>query len=115
MLKSYSFTKSSRLLKKAEFDFVFKSAKRLAQPAFTVLTRPNQLDRPRLGLIIAKKTAKKAVQRNRVKRITRETFRLNQHELPNVDMVVLSKKGISEIDSSELFKQFEKICAKLKR
>ena len=115
MLKSYSFTKSSRLLKKAEYDFVFKSAKRLAQPAFTVLTRPNQLDHPRLGLIIAKKTAKKAVQRNRVKRITREIFRLNQHELPNVDMVVLSKKGISEIDSADLFKQFEKICTKLKR
>ena len=45
----------------------------------------------RLGLVISKKNAKKAVLRNRFKRIVRESFRANQKSLKNFDFVVLAR------------------------
>lgn len=48
----------------------------------------------RLGLAVTKKTGC-AVQRNRVKRVLREFYRLHQHELPdNVDIVVVPKRHL---------------------
>ncbi len=48
----------------------------------------------RLGLAVTKKTGC-AVQRNRVKRVLREFFRLHQHDLPkHVDIVVVPKKHL---------------------
>jgi ribonuclease P protein component len=48
----------------------------------------NALPHARLGLAIATKTLGTAVARNRIKRIVRESFRLNQHKLPAVDITV---------------------------
>jgi ribonuclease P protein component len=59
----------------------------------------------RLGLAIAKKRVKLAVQRNRIKRIIRESFRLNQHVLPAIDMVVMVKSGIDQLDNKEINKE----------
>jgi putative membrane protein insertion efficiency factor len=48
---------------------------------------------PRLGLSIATRTFGTAVARNRIKRITRESFRLNQHSLPSVDVTVSAREA----------------------
>ena len=42
----------------------------------------------RLGLVIGKRAVRRAVDRNRVKRVLRETFRIRRLELPCVDIVV---------------------------
>lgn len=47
----------------------------------------------RIGLTVAKKNVKRAHERNRIKRLTRESFRLRQHELPPMDFVVVAKEG----------------------
>lgn len=59
----------------------------------TLLVRTNALNHPRLGLVIAKRHAKHAVTRNKLKRLIRETFRLQQQDLPAVDILVLTHKG----------------------
>ena len=59
----------------------------------TLLVRANDLNHPRLGLVIAKRHAKHAVTRNKLKRLIRETFRLQQQDLPAVDILVLTHKG----------------------
>ena len=71
------FPKRARLLKPAEFSRVFKKAHRSSDRQLTILAAPNDLDYPRLGLAISKKHAKRAVDRNRIKRIVRESFRQN--------------------------------------
>lgn len=81
----------------------------------TVLYRENQLDYPRLGLIVAKKTAKRAHERNRFKRITRESFRLMQEKLPTVDIVILSRQQIETADNQALFEEFNYVWKKISR
>ncbi|MEY8215135.1 MAG: ribonuclease P protein component, partial [Colwellia sp.] len=67
----------------------------------------------RLGLAIAKKRVKLAVQRNRIKRIIRESFRLNQHELPPIDMVVMVKSGIDQLDNNVINQELAKVWRKI--
>lgn len=56
---------------------------------FTVLARHNDKEYARLGLIIAKRIIKSAVRRNAIRRLIRESFRLHQHTLAGLDIVVL--------------------------
>ena len=62
----------------------------------------SQARRPRLGLVIAKKHVSKAVHRNRLKRVLRESFRLRQAEIPLVDIVVLARKDADKLAAIEL-------------
>lgn len=61
----------------------------------TILARRNELGYPRLGVIVSRRSAKLAVQRNRFKRLVREDFRQRQHSLANCDYIVLAKSGIA--------------------
>ncbi|WP_221774916.1 ribonuclease P protein component, partial [Citrobacter braakii] len=59
-----------------------------------ILARENGLDHPRLGLVIGKKSVKLAVQRNRLKRLMRDSFRLNQKMLAGLDIVIVARMGL---------------------
>lgn len=78
---------------------MFKQGRRLPGRHLTVLVLPNQLDRPRLGLAISKKSVKLSAHRNRLKRVIRETFRQNQHALSGVDLVVMCRFGITALSN----------------
>ena len=56
----------------------------------------------RLGLVIAKKHVRLAVQRNRVKRQLRESFRRHQQVLVGLDIVVLARPGLGKLDNATL-------------
>lgn len=110
----FAFGKPLRLLNAAQFKAVFDDAPvRAAQPQFLILSRPNGLDHPRLGLVIAKKHVRNATDRNRIKRIVRETFRLQQHQLFPLDTVVLARAGAGDLDKAALAKVFNKLWRKL--
>lgn len=102
----YAFSKSLRLLCSGDFKVVFDDAPiRASHQYFLLLARPNQLDHPRLGLVVAKKHLRFAVQRNTYKRLMRELFRHQQHELGNVDLIFLTRKGIDNLDNVEFSQQ----------
>ena len=105
--REYQFNRSLRLLSAENYQNVFKNAHRLGNRSFTVLARKNQLGHARLGLAISKKCAKKAVDRNRIKRIFRESFRQNQHQLPSVDIVAMCKPSAISLNNSEIRKQID--------
>ncbi|MBY6190831.1 ribonuclease P protein component [Microbulbifer agarilyticus] len=110
----FAFAKPLRLLNAAHYRAVFDSAPvRAAQPQFLILARPNELSHPRLGLVIAKKHVRNATDRNRIKRIARETFRLRQNDLFPLDAVVLARAGAGELDNAALAKIFNKLWRKL--
>ena len=79
----------------------------------TLLAAPNQLQYPRLGLAISRKVASTAVARNRIKRVTRESFRHWQTRLPPLDIVVLGRNGISACPARDLHVALEKLWIKL--
>lgn len=56
----------------------------------------------RLGLVIAKKHVPLAVQRNRLKRLIRNAFRLNSNLLTSLDLVVLARKDADRLDNKQL-------------
>lgn len=112
---SFRFGRELRLLTPSQFDNVFQQPFRVASPLFTILAKPNQLTHPRIGLTIAKKRVKLAVHRNRIKRCVRDSFRLHQHQLPGVDLVLMVKGDISNTPNDELLKQLERLWQKIAR
>lgn len=86
-----AFPRELRLLTPSQFTFVFQQPQRAGTPQITILGRLNSLGHPRIGLTVAKKNVRRAHERNRIKRLTRESFRLRQHELPAMDFVVVAK------------------------
>ncbi len=75
--------------------------------------RVNDKNIARLGLIVSKKTAKLAVQRNYMRRIMRELFRLNQHNLPAMDLVIQIQKTFGRTEFLEIKKEFEYLMQKI--
>lgn len=57
---------------------------------------------PRLGLAIGKKVANRAVDRNRLKRLIRETFRCSRPVLPRDDFVVLARNGAKTLSTAAI-------------
>lgn len=103
---SFLFPKSLRLLESGDFQRVFDDAPfRASHQHFLILARTNDLDYPRLGLVIAKKHLRFAVQRNRFKRLIRESFRINQHTFSGIDVIVLSRKGLENLDNNAFTQQ----------
>ncbi len=97
------------MLTPAHFTFVFQQPQWASTLQITILGRLNSLGHPRIGLTVAKKHVKRAHERNRIKRLTRESFRLRQYELPAMDFVVVAKKGIADLDNRTLAEALEKL------
>ena len=91
-----------RLRSKPQFDAIYASGRRLDDRFFGLRVKPNELTHPRIGLAVAVKTAGGAVTRNRLRRLVRESFRLAQHELPAVDIVVSAKFPAVEAPAATL-------------
>lgn len=91
------------MLDAASFARVFKKATRSRDRWFTVLCRENSLGVARLGLAVSKKHCKKAVARNRIKRIIRESFRAQQDQLEGLDIVVMNQAPASDAANGDLF------------
>ncbi|WP_317889675.1 ribonuclease P protein component [Spongiibacter pelagi] len=108
------FDKSLRLLNAQDYQSVFdNSTVKVSCAEFLFLAQQNQLDHPRLGLVIAKKNVRLAVQRNRLKRIIRETFRQEQSRLPAIDVIVLARRGADSLENPELHRQFQQLWRQL--
>jgi ribonuclease P protein component len=107
------FSRELRLLTPTHFEYVFNKAIPSVSPQLTLLARYNNSDNPRLGITLAKKRVKHAHNRNRLKRVIRESFRLQHHSFPNIDIVVVGKTGLDKLSNQELFSLLSKLWKKL--
>lgn len=71
----FRFRPAQRLLEANAFSAVFAHRRVLRSDPFELYYRPGAGPRARLGLVISKRHAKRAVHRNLVKRLAREVFR----------------------------------------
>ncbi len=108
------FPRSSRLSGPRDFSRVFAEGRRLARNALLLIGRSNPLGHPRLGLAVAKRHVRRAVDRNRIKRIIRESFRDHQEELGGLDVVVLVRgPGMATLDRRVLRKSLDRHWSEL--
>ena len=116
-LLSFDFPKEARLRKRAEFLRVYSEGTRIEGRYMTVFILPNGLGRHRVGITATKKAIGKAHDRNRAKRLLRETFRLSRVELaavePTLDMVLNARRVILKVKLEKPLAEFREIAAKL--
>ena len=108
----HSFNRTRRLIKKAEFNHVFENAKKIVFGNITILYRPNSVSFARLGFAISKKFVSTAVLRNKIRRILKESFRL-QTTLPAYDIVVLMNKNCDKQKIEQIQQTIERLWQKL--
>ncbi|TCK03615.1 ribonuclease P protein component [Marinobacterium mangrovicola] len=113
-MADFDYPRQLRLLTGRDFKRVFDNAAfKVSEQPLLILSSPNDLGRPRIGFVISKKNIRRAVKRNRVRRIIRESFRLHQHELPAVDIVILARRGLDTLDNPDLHRMIERSWSRL--
>ena len=101
-MRPASFPRAARLLQPTEFSHVFRDGTRSSDTCFVVLACASDADGARLGLAVAKKAVAQSVERTRIKRTVRESFRRRRDNLPAVDIVVQARAAAGHRDNAEL-------------
>ena len=112
-MASFRLARQAKIVKTDDFSSVFNLRKRIASPHLVMRYRLNEANVPRLGLIVSKKNAKLAVQRNYMRRVLRELFRLNQHTLPKIDLIIQVQKPFEKPEFTLIKQEFEILLSKL--
>ncbi len=115
-----TFGKSLRLLNSGDFQQVFDSASfRISHQHLLLLACHNGRGSPRLGLVVAKKHLRLAVDRNRIKRLCRESFRKRQADFADLDLIILSRNGLDKLDNANVFSlldhQWQRLLKKVRQ
>ena len=89
-----TFRPRERINNPSDFRRAFERKRSASDPFIVVHGAETGLDHARLGISVGKKRIRKASDRNRIKRLVREAFRLNKGEIPvGVDFVVVPRGG----------------------
>ena len=104
-----------KLTQAKEFKAVLVSECRRSGSSFLLRAGSNALPGARLGLIASRKAARRAVDRNRGKRIAREAFRAICTQLPQVDIVLQLKNDLRAASNGELRKELNQLLRDLRK
>ncbi len=108
------FGRDRRLTHARDYGQVFADNFRCGDRYMTLLVhRRTDEGSARLGLAIAKKQIRRAVDRNRIKRIIRESFRRQREQLPPVDIVVMVRRPLLELEQKEIFSRLQRLWHKI--
>ena len=111
---SFRFPRCAHLRASAEFQAVFGEGSRVSGPRLRVHVRFAATPAgARLGLTVGKRVDKRAVGRNRIRRVLRDTFRLARAGLPAGDYVVLAKPEARNVPAAALREEFLDLLARV--
>ncbi|MEI7035226.1 ribonuclease P protein component [Fulvimonas yonginensis] len=105
--------RDARLRRAGDFAALRHASGRLGGRCFSVRYRPNGLGHARLGLAVSKRVSKRAVERNRIKRLVRESFRRVRAELPPIDLVVMARECAAGLPGAELLAEIDALWRRL--
>lgn len=110
-----AFPRTARLLKASDFARLRGISRRIGSRHFSAEVATNALSGARLGLAISKRVSKKAVRRNRIKRVARDSFRGIRMRLPAVDILLIARSSAdfeqNAVLRAELMQLWERIAA----
>jgi ribonuclease P protein component len=106
--------REARLRRAADFAALRQNSGRSAGRCFAVRYRNNGLGHARLGLAISKRVSKRAVDRNRIKRLVRESFRRIRDQLPPIDVMVMARDHAAGVPNAELRADMDALWSRLK-
>jgi ribonuclease P protein component len=112
--RPFGFPRARRLRAPAEFKRVYGSGRRIGHDFFSVTAQPNALDGARLGMAVAVRAMGGAVERNRIRRLIRESFRLHQARVPALDIVIAVRPGARGADAAQLRASLERLWDRLR-
>ena len=108
------FSRSHRLLSPSEFKPLFDNPQwRASSQHFLLLVSENRLAAARLGIVIGKRRVKRAVDRNLLRRLMRESFRHLGPELAGLDIVILVRANIDHPNKATTAAELGKVWTKL--
>ena len=111
----FFFTKADRLLKRSDFLRLTAKGRQRQDKHFIAVFTPGKTERTRLGITVSRRVGNAAV-RNRIKRFTREYFRLNRHKnTGNWDINIIAKKKAVNLSSAQAFLSLQNIFDKITR
>ncbi len=100
-----------------DFQKVYRTGKRYEGVLMTAFVLPNNLSHNRFGVTASRKALGNAVQRNRAKRLLKETFRLKRSRLGSLlqkyDWVINAKRRLPTFKVSAAFEEFENLVARV--
>jgi len=96
------FPKKHRLLVPSDYQRVFKQGCRQRGGLFSLNVCANGENCARLGLAIAKRYIPLSVERNRIRRVVRESFRHYQSHLKGKDIVISARGALHELSNASL-------------
>ena len=105
--------RAARIRRAGDFAVLRTSSGRAGGRCFHMRYRRNELGHARLGLAISKRVSKRAVERNRIKRLIRESFRRMRHQLPAVDLMVMAREQASGASGTQLLVELDQLWQKL--
>ncbi len=116
MTARHAFPQQHRLLNAGDYQRVFnQTAYKISDHYLLILASISQEDQSRLGLVVSKRNVRLAINRNRVKRLVRESFR-HQSQFPiSVDLIVLAHRGIGDLTNTNLHRLLERQWQKLRK
>ncbi len=110
----YKLSKQGMLHKNKNFQAVYKAGKSYANRMVVLYVLPNIGNVRRVGFAAGKKLGN-AVIRNRVKRLLRDSYRLNQYRLVDgIDLLLVGRQAAVKSDSMAVAKAFIHLCEKAK-
>lgn len=112
----FAFPKSYRLIKTDEYSSVFGFRKALKSPHFLLHYRLRATDEvagARLGLVVAKRLLRRSVDRNLIRRLAREHFRLMRCQLPSRDLILRLAAKPKALDRRVLAEEIQALLGKM--
>ena len=107
--------KKEVLRKKDDFDRIYKKGKSIGDKYVVVFFQKNDLPYNRTAFLASKKVGN-SVQRNRAKRLMRESFRPMEGEIKTgYDFIIIARKSILGCKMEEVKESIERAMKKGKR